>query len=116
MDLRVHRVQQRSSGGDHVTIYDADIELVAGNVDVQVVIVGVDPTDADPDAVGSAKEAIRRGAAKVLQPRGIGAIIRVQRLVVHSVDFKPRRFEQHTAEELQRLLAAEDGECDQGGT
>jgi hypothetical protein len=102
LDLCVHKVCQRSSGGDHVTIYEADIELVAG--DVQVTIVSVDPANAHPDAVNKAKEAIRVGAARVLQPRGFGAIIRVRRLVVHPVDFKPRRFEEHTAEELQRLL------------
>ena len=89
-------------GGDHVTIFDAEVELVAGGVNTEVTF--TDPPNADVVAVELAREAIRRGAGKFLQPRGLGAIIRVGRLVVHPVDFKSRRFEQHTAEELLRLL------------
>jgi hypothetical protein len=86
-----------------VTIYEADIDIGRGEVRVEVA--GVDPPDADPEAVALAVEAIRAGAAKVLSPRELGAIIRVRRLVVHPVDFKSRRFELHTAEAIQRLLA-----------
>jgi hypothetical protein len=103
LEIRVREVCQTSSGGDHVTIYEADIDLVPGEVRVEAV--GVEPVDADPDALASATEAIRVGAAKVLRPRGLGAIIRVRRVVIHPVDFKPRRFELHTAEAVQRLLA-----------
>ena len=102
LELRVREVCQTSSGGDHVTIYEADIEIVPG--DVQVEVAGIDPPDADPDAVASAREAIQAGAAQVLRPRGLGAIIRLRRVVVHPVDFKPRRFERHTAEAVQRLF------------
>jgi hypothetical protein len=103
MELSVHEVCQTSSGGSHVTIYEADIDFVAG--DVRVEVAGVHRAGAHPDAVESAREAIRVGAAKVLRPRGLGAIIRVRRVVVHPVDFKPRQFERHTAEAVQRLLA-----------
>jgi hypothetical protein len=85
-------------------IYEADVDLVPG--DVQVEVVSADPPNPDPTAVARAKDAIRRGAEQVLQPRGLGAIIHVRRIVIHPVDFKPRRFELHTAEELCRLLAA----------
>jgi hypothetical protein len=105
LELRVREVCQTSSGGDYVTIYDADIDLVPGEVRVEVA--GVDPADADMDAVASAREAIRAGAAKALGPRGLGALIRVRRVVIHPVDFKPRRFERHTADAVQRLLAGD---------
>jgi hypothetical protein len=102
LELRVHKVCQTASGGSHVTIYEADIELVAGGV---VEVVSPYPEDADPADVDRAKEAIRRGAEEVLRPRGLGAIIRVGRVVIHPIDFKPRRFEQYTVEELRRVLA-----------
>lgn len=103
MKLRVHKVVQTSSGGDHVTIYEAVVDLVPGKVEVE--ILGVYPKDAHSDDVVAATDAIRRGAAKVLESRGLGAIIRLERVVIHPVDFKPRKFEQHTAEELIRILS-----------
>jgi hypothetical protein len=102
MQLRVHKVVQAASGGSHVTIYEAEIEIVPGGV--QVEILGVYPEDAFPEGVDAARDAIRRGAERVLQPRGLGAIIRVQRVVIHPVDFKAKKFEQYTVEELTRLL------------
>jgi hypothetical protein len=78
------------------------MELARG--DVRVEVLGVEPPDADPGAVASVGQAIRAGAAKVLQPRALGAVIRVRRLVIHPVDCKPRRFERHTAEAVERLL------------
>ena len=103
MELRVHKVQQAASAGSHVTIYQADVELVLG--DVRVEILGVEPNDTVPSAVEAAREAIRRGAVQVLQPRGLGAVIRVERIVIDPVDFKARQFERCTAEELARLVA-----------
>lgn len=103
MELRVHKVQQMASGGSHVTIYEAEVELVSGGV--QIEMSGVYPQEADPADVKAALEGIRRGAEQVLSPRGQGAIIRVGRIVIHPVDFKPRMFEQQTAVELARLLS-----------
>ena len=105
LELRVHKVQQAGSGGSHVTIYEAQVELTPGGVVVE--IAGIDPRDAEPAYVEAAREAIRRGAEEALGPVGSGAIIRVSRVVIHDVDFKPRRFERHTAEEFRRLLAEE---------
>ena len=102
MELRVHKVAQAASGGSHVTIYEAEIDLVPGDVEVE--ILGVHPKDASPDGVSAAKDAIRRGAERVLKPRGFGAVIRVQRVVIHPVDFKASKFELYTAEELTRVL------------
>ena len=102
--MRIHKVAQAASGGSHVTVYEAEVELVPGEVRVEVA--GIYPRNADPESVALAAEAIRSGAERVLRPRGLGAIIRVSRLVVHPIDFKPGRFERHTAEELGRLVEA----------
>lgn len=102
MELRVHKVAQAASGGSQVTIYEAEIGLVPGGVEVE--ILGVDPRDAFPDSVAAAKDAIRRGTERVLKPRELGAVIRVQRVVIHPIDFKASKFELCTAEELTRLL------------
>jgi hypothetical protein len=103
MNLCVNKKRQASSGGDFVVIYEADIEMTA-NADVLVSFAGVYPTDACPDQVQLAKDAIRLGAIRVLQPRGVGAVIRVRRIVINDVDFNPQMFERFTADELQRLL------------
>lgn len=108
MELRVHKVAQAASGGSHVTIYDADIELVSGQPGVQVL--GSEPRDALPGLYQEAAESIRRGAEHVLRPLGLGAVIRISRLVLHPVDFKPRKFEQYTAEALRRLVESRQAE------
>jgi hypothetical protein len=103
MELHVHKVQQAASGGSHVTIFDADIEFSDNGVQVEIIRAD---SKADAADVEAARSAIRRGAERVLQPLGMGAIIRVGRLVVHAVDFKPKMFERYTAEELAQVLAA----------
>jgi hypothetical protein len=105
LELRVHQVAQGASGGSHVTVYEAEVELTPGGVVVE--IAGVHPCDAEPRDVEAARDAIRSGAEEALRLIGSGAIIRVRRVVIHIVDFKPRQFERHTAEELHRLLAEE---------
>jgi hypothetical protein len=104
VELRVHKVRQMSSGGSYVAIYEADVEFNHSDPRVEVEILGTHPPDADPADVASAREAIRQGAEWVLQPRGLGAAIRVRRVVIHPVDFKAHRYEMLTSEELLRLL------------
>jgi hypothetical protein len=104
LELRVHKVSQAASGGSHVTIYEAKLELVSGGCHVEVL--GVQQNDAPPGAAEAATDAIRRGAKQVLRARGLGAIIRVERIVLHPVDFNPGKFERYTATELKRILEA----------
>lgn len=108
MQLSVRKVAQAASGGSHVTIYEADVEFVTGGSGVQVF--GSEPRDALPGYYQEAAEAIRKGAEQVLGPLGLGAVIRIGRIVLHPVDFKPRKFEQYTAEELRRLLEQSQAE------
>lgn len=103
MTIRVHEVNQTASGGSFVCIFDADIELNASG-DVQVVVASVDPPDTPSDLIESASEAIREGAKQVLHPRGQGAFIKIVRLVIHMIDFKPSKFTFYTIRELQTLL------------
>ena len=102
MELLVHKVQQAASGGSHVTIYEAEVDLIPGGSGVEVQ--GIRPDDGAPGAAELAASAIRRGAERALRPHGLGAVIRVTRVVLHPVDFKPSKFEQYTAQELGRLL------------
>jgi hypothetical protein len=102
MELRVHKVAAAASGGSHVTIFEGDVQLAAAGVLVE--IDRVNPADADPATIESAREAIRCGAEEVLTPLNTGAVIKVSRIVIHPVDFKPGEFERYTAEELRRLL------------
>jgi hypothetical protein len=104
LELQVHKVEQASSGGDHVTIYEAEVDLIPGSSGVE--IQGVRPDDAAPGAAEAAAAAICRGAERVLRPLGLGAVIRLVRIVIHPVDFKPSKFELYTTEELGRLLRA----------
>lgn len=105
LELRVRKVVQTLSGGDHVTIFDAEVEFVLSGIEIQ--LLSVHPHDASPDEVAMATEAIRQGAEQVLSPLGRGAIIRVTRIVIHPIDFKPRKFMQYTAEQLKRLLKSQ---------
>jgi hypothetical protein len=102
LELRVHEVCQISSGGSHVTVYEAEIDFTAGAV--QVDIASDCLVDGDSVALPAAREAIRRGANAVLESRGIGAVILIRRIVLHPIDFNPRRFQKHTALEIVRLL------------
>jgi hypothetical protein len=102
LKLCVRAVCQSSSAGDHVTVYEADIKVATGIVTVE--ISGVEPPDADSIDVERAREAIRCGVEEVLLPRKLGATVHVNRIVIHPIDFKPRRFQRHTVEELRRLL------------
>jgi hypothetical protein len=102
LELRVHKIVQNSSGGDHVTIYEADMELIPENVEVSVL--GATPAHVEFGDYEAAIEAIRKGAERVLQPLQLGAMIRIRRIVLHPVDFKARKFELCTAEEVRRLM------------
>lgn len=107
MKYKVHKVQQAASSGSHVTIYEADLEFNSDRGVVQVFcpLESMDGGDGrnDEDDVQRVAEAIKRGAEKALTSRGVGAIIRVSRVVIHPIDFKPRKYEQYTTEELDRI-------------
>jgi hypothetical protein len=100
MKYKVHKCCQSASGGSHVTIYDADLEFTVNRGDIQVILPPGQEAAVD---VQEAAEAIKKGAETALTPRGVGAIIKLSRVVIHMVDFKPRKFEQYTTEELDRI-------------
>lgn len=109
MKLEVNKVALFASGGSHVTIYQAEIEFLSGRTAVEVDTTAVrEPGDVFPGTLSVAADGIRRGAERVLTPLGMGAVIRVNSITLHPVDFKPSKFERYTAEEIARLLAAGD--------
>jgi hypothetical protein len=90
----------------YVVKYVAEVEVTLGHLSVVVDVLCTIPGDAAPALVADAANAIRRGAESALHPRGFGAVIRLQELCVHDVDFVPLKFEQCTAEELSRAFGA----------
>ena len=102
--VRVHEINQTSSGGSYVCIFDAEV-MLRSTGKVEVVVAGVEPEDAEAELVCLAGEAIRAGVSQVIEPMGRGASILVTRLVVHPVDFKESRFKLFAAREMQRLLS-----------
>lgn len=103
LELFVHRVSQSASGGSHVTIFDATIAIITDDLEIQVL--SIVKSDNDPMAE-LAIDAITRGCEKVLQTRGLGAIVEIYHLVIHPIDFKPQQFERCTADALTELLTA----------
>jgi DNA/RNA-binding domain of Phe-tRNA-synthetase-like protein len=114
LELHVRKIVQTASGGSHVTIFDAEIELTPS--DVRVEVLSVSPENAAQEDVDAARAAIQRGAEQVLQPLQQGSVIRVWSLVIHPIDFKPQRFEQYTTEELARVLGEANTSPDHGDT
>lgn len=104
MYLNVSHINQMTSGGSYVVIYDADIELSDSPL-IKVEVVAVEPAHADPELVEAARLAILKGASVVLNEIERGAFFRVHRLVVHPTDFHPNHFARCTALELRRAFA-----------
>jgi hypothetical protein len=104
MQLLVKKINQLASGGSYVVIYEADLEL-HNALPSTVEVLGTDPSESDLELIEMARLAILQGAERVLAPIGLGASIRVHRLVVHLGDFQPKRFVEFTAAEIERLLA-----------
>jgi hypothetical protein len=103
MQLRVNEVNQAASGGSYVCIFDAEVDLDSSG-EVRVVVEAVEPPETQAEFIESARVAIRAGALHALEAKGIGASIRITRLVVHLVDFKPSRFTLYAAREMKKLL------------
>jgi hypothetical protein len=105
LNFTVREVCQAAGGGSYVCIFDAEVK-VNSTGSVYVLVDSVDPPETGSEYIDSASNAICAGAAHVLGPMGKGAEIRVARLVVNNIDFKPSRFTLYTAREIQRVIAA----------
>lgn len=103
IELNIHEVRQNAGGGSSVVIFDAEV-LVTDRGQTTVRVDSVEPEGTKPELVEEAKRSILRGVEHVLQPLDKTAAIRVRRLVVNDVDFKPSRFTLLTALELKRLM------------
>ena len=106
MLLQVRHVRQ-AGPLSYIVKYDAEVEVTPDDPRVVIDVLSTIPDDADPMLVTEAADAIRRGAEGALHPRGSGATMRLRGLCIHDVDFAPREFERHTAEELSRALEAD---------
>ena len=104
LEFRVSDIQQSASGGSYVVKYDTEIELVRGVSSVVIEVASTNPTHARASEVQQAVDYIKCGVENVLQPLGFGARVRLNRLVIHDVDFKPRKFEAATVKALTQAL------------
>lgn len=103
MKFSVHEINQAASGGSYVCIFDAEVKLKSAS-GISVAVERVDPPETDNEYISAACEGVRTGAVHVLEPLGMGAEIRITRLVVNFVDFKQNRFTLYTARELKRIV------------
>ena len=104
MQLIVKKINQLASGGSYIVVYEADLELL-DTLHSTVEVFGIDPPESDKRLVETARLAILQGAECVLGPMGLGASIRIHRLVIQPNDFQPKRFVAFTAAEIERLLS-----------
>lgn len=103
IELNIHEVRQNAGGGSSVVIFDAEVHFTSGG-QTTVRVDSVQPEETEPELVEEARRGILRGVEHVLHPVGKTASVRVRRLVVNFVDFKPSRFTLLTALELKRLM------------
>ena len=103
--LCIHQVVQTSSGGDHVTIYESSLEFTKteGIVVTLETDAVVEAQYASQDALQSALDSIGEGVTRALDTRAVGAHIRVMRLVLHPIDFKPLMFRKLTEKAVTNL-------------
>jgi hypothetical protein len=66
--LRVHQGGQAARGGSHATIYE--VEVIVGPGEVQVEMQGVDPADTDPATADPTREASAGGPLHLHGPGG----------------------------------------------
>lgn len=93
-----------SCSADICAKYIAQAEIVSGDQGCQVEVLNTVPEKAWlPDLEASVTE-IRRAVESVLQPRGMGAIVRLRELYIHDVDCNPRAYGKLTAEALTKAL------------
>lgn len=102
MRFRVSHKDQMASGASYVVKYDAELLQLGATGELTLEIANVIPPDADGVNLQLATEAIRRGAERSLEGRG--AVLRIANLILHDTDCNPYKFEQFTAEELQKIL------------
>jgi hypothetical protein len=101
VEIKVHEVCQ-TSGLDFVVIFDASMDLIQGQDEVEILSVSV--RAGDDSLAERAANSIKRGILAVLRPLGLGATVRISSLVLHPVDFSEKKFERFTAEYLTRAI------------
>lgn len=93
-----------SCSADICAKYSAQVEIVSSDQGFHVEVLNTVPEEAWlPDLEASVTE-IRRAVESVLQPRGMGAIVRLRDLYIHDVDCNPRAYGKLTAEALTKAL------------
>lgn len=103
VEMTVKHSAQGASGGSYWVDYKADITITADK-QIDVSVSDVYPKNADSRDVEAARKAINHGCMKVLNSTQFGARVSVTALKIHPVDFKPSKFSDWTAIDLQQHL------------
>ena len=105
LELQLRFVRQATGAGEYIVIYNAMVELNDQAGSIEFTEVGIDPADhPDAETINITLEHIKTGMNSVLEPRGLGARVRIHGLLIHPIDWRPERYEQHTRETLERTL------------
>jgi hypothetical protein len=109
MNYEIREVHQAASGGSHVVIYQAELEVLNDPNTVEVTVLNLRPEmfERSEDGRALAAESIRSGAIVALSEFGKGARIEARNFVIHPVDFKPSLCAKYTAMAIRRLLSQE---------
>lgn len=84
--------------------YGAQAEIVSIEQGVCVEVLSTVPGKAWLPLLEASVTEIRRAVEAVLQPRGVGAIVRLRDLYIHDVDCSPQAYGKLTAEALKKAL------------
>ncbi|MFI4862324.1 MAG: hypothetical protein ACIAXF_16790 [Phycisphaerales bacterium JB063] len=102
----VREISQAASGGSYVVGYTAEVEVTDNPASIEVVVLSTKPANADPEFVADAIQHTREGFADVLQPMNRGARVQLADLLLHDVDYKPRRQREFSAKHLSAALGS----------
>ena len=84
--------------------YSAQAEIASSDQGFRVELLNTVPAKAEARLLEASVTEIRRAVESVLQPRGMGAIVRLRDLYIHDVDCNPRAYGKLTAEALTKAL------------
>jgi hypothetical protein len=93
-----------SCSADICAKYSAQIEIVPDDQGFHVEVLNTVPKKADARLLEDSVTEIRRAVESILQPRGMGAVVRLRDLYIHDVDCYPRAYGKLTAEALTKAL------------
>jgi hypothetical protein len=105
LSFEVREIHQTASGGSHVVMYSAEMDLLDGSEPFSVEMLSVDPPEyASTEVAEIGRQMIQRAAVRAFEGTGKAARIRVREFVIHDTDFRARYVEEYTFRVLRGVL------------